>query len=42
VREVYAGLDSVIPLPEIDIELPLAEVYEEIEFSPEEGEEESA
>jgi Uma2 family endonuclease len=42
VREFYAGLDSVIPLPEIDIELPLAEVYEEIEFSPEEGEEESA
>jgi Uma2 family endonuclease len=35
VREVYQGLDSIIPLPEIDIELPLAAVYRAVEFSPE-------
>lgn len=35
VREVYEGLDDVIPLPEIDTELPLAEIYEGVEFSPE-------
>jgi Uma2 family endonuclease len=34
-REVYEGLDAVIPLPEIGIELPLAEVYESVEFIPE-------
>jgi hypothetical protein len=33
--EVYAGLDATIPLPEIETELPLAEIYERIEFSPE-------
>lgn len=32
VREDYAGLDAVIPLPEVDISLPLAEVYEGLEF----------
>lgn len=32
VREDYAGLDAVIPLPEVEIDLPLAEVYEGIEF----------
>jgi Uma2 family endonuclease len=31
-REDYAGLDSVVPLPEIGIDLVLAEVYERIEF----------
>jgi Uma2 family endonuclease len=35
VREVYAGLDAVVPLPEIEIELPLAEVYDGVEFVPE-------
>jgi Uma2 family endonuclease len=35
VREVYAGLDAIIPLGEIGIELPLAEIYERIEFRPE-------
>jgi Uma2 family endonuclease len=35
VREVYRGLDAVIPLPEIEIELPLSEVYENVEFAPE-------
>jgi hypothetical protein len=32
VREVYTGLECVIPLPELDIELPLADVYDEVEF----------
>lgn len=40
VREVYEGLDAVIPLPEIDIALPLAEVYEGVDFVPELAEEE--
>lgn len=40
VREVYAGLDAVIPLPEIDTELPLAEIYDGVEFSPERAVEE--
>lgn len=35
VRDVYEGLDAVIPLPEIDTELPLAEMYEAVEFQPE-------
>ncbi len=35
VREVYTGLEAVIPLAEIDTELPLAEVFEAVEFSPE-------
>jgi Uma2 family endonuclease len=38
-REAYAGLESVIPLGEIETELPLAEVYDGVEFSPEEGDE---
>lgn len=32
VSEVYQGLDAVIPLPEIAIDLPLAEVYDGVEF----------
>lgn len=41
VREVYAGDEAAIPLPEIDIELPLAEIYDGVEFMPhrEEGDE---
>lgn len=35
VREVYEGLDAILPLPEIDAELPLREVYDGVEFSPE-------
>jgi Uma2 family endonuclease len=35
VREVYTGLDAVMPLGEIGIELPLAELYERVEFPPE-------
>jgi Uma2 family endonuclease len=39
VREVYHGLDAVIPLPEIEIDLPLAEVYVNVEFAPEPSDE---
>lgn len=35
VRELYEGLDALLPLPEIGIEVPLAEIYEAVEFSPE-------
>lgn len=34
-REVYAELTDVVPLGEIGVELPLAEVYDGVEFSPE-------
>ena len=40
VREVYEGLAAVIPLPEIETELPLAELFEGVEFIPEEVDEE--
>jgi Uma2 family endonuclease len=39
VREVYPGLDAVLPLGEIGIDLPLAEIYETVEFAPEPEEE---
>lgn len=35
VREVYEGLEAVLPLPVIETELPLAEIYEGVEFTPE-------
>lgn len=35
VREVYSGLDAVIPLVGIDTDLPLAEIYDGVEFVPE-------
>jgi len=35
VPEVYEGLSATIPLPEIDTELPLSEIYDKIEFAPE-------
>jgi len=35
VREVHAGLEAVIPLPEIGIDLPLTEVYDGVLFTPE-------
>jgi Uma2 family endonuclease len=35
VREVYQGLDAVLPLGEIGVDLPLAEIYETVEFAPE-------
>jgi Uma2 family endonuclease len=34
-REVYQGLDAAIPVGEIGIELPLADIYENVEFGPE-------
>ncbi len=40
VREVYEGLQAVVPLGEIGIDLPLAEVYEAVEFTPEPDEDE--
>lgn len=40
VREIYGEIDSIIPLGEFDAELPLAEVYESVEFVPETEEEE--
>jgi Uma2 family endonuclease len=33
VREVYAGLTAAIPLREVDVELPLADAYESVEFA---------
>ena len=35
VREVYEGLDAVIPLGEVETALPLQEVYDGVEFRPE-------
>jgi Uma2 family endonuclease len=42
VREVYDGLNAVLPLSEIEIELPLSEVYDGVEFTPEPSEEKDA
>ncbi len=33
-REVYTGLDAIIPLPEIKCELALADLYQNVEFVP--------
>lgn len=41
VREVNEGLTAILPLSEIDTELPLAEIYQGIEFSPEPGDPEA-
>lgn len=41
-RETYAGLDAVIALPEIECQLPLAEVYERVEFLPQADDERTA
>jgi len=35
VPEVYQGRSGVLPLPEIETELPLAEIFDGVEFSPE-------
>jgi Uma2 family endonuclease len=40
VREVHEGMNAVLPLSEIETELPLAEVYDGVEFTPEPSEEE--
>jgi Uma2 family endonuclease len=39
-REVHDGMSATIQLPEIDTELPLAEIYDRIQFAPESDEEE--
>lgn len=41
VREIYESLDSVVPLPELKLQLSLAEIYERVEFGPEPEDEES-
>jgi len=41
-REVHQGMDAVVPLGEIGIELPLAEIYEGVEFVPETEAEDAA
>ena len=38
-REVYTGTGAVIPLPEIEADLPLAEIYDGVEFSAAQGDE---
>src|SRR5947209_8083087 len=35
VREVHQGQDAVLPLGEVGAKLPLAEIYEGVEFTPE-------
>ena len=35
VREVHEGIDAVVPLPEIETDLPLAEIYDGVEFTAE-------
>ena len=40
VREVYEGRGATLPLPEIDIQLPLEEIYSDLELTPEADEEE--
>jgi Uma2 family endonuclease len=42
VREVYEGMDAVLPLGEIKTELPLAEIYDAVEFIPEAEDDEDA
>jgi len=34
VREVYDGLESLIPLPEVQADLPVAEIYEGVPVAP--------
>ena len=35
IRDVYEGLDAVVPLSEIETELPLSEIYDGVVFTPE-------
>lgn len=41
VREVYEGVDAVVPLSEIATELPLAEIYEAVTFTAEPADDEA-
>ena len=34
-REVYQGLEAILPLRSLGIDLPLAEIFEGVEFIPE-------
>lgn len=34
VQEIYQGLDAVILVPEVQLEIPLAEIYARVEFGP--------
>jgi hypothetical protein len=38
-REVLRGKDAVLTLPEVGVDLRLADVYEEVDFAPERDEE---
>lgn len=40
VREVYEGLGAMLPLPEVEIDLPLAEIYDGVDFTPEAADDE--
>jgi Uma2 family endonuclease len=42
VGEVYTGLDTVLPLAEIETSLPLSEIYESVAFTPEAPDDPSA
>jgi hypothetical protein len=35
IREIDDGIEEVIPLGELRIEFPLAEIYDGVEFAPE-------
>jgi Uma2 family endonuclease len=39
VREVLSSIEAILPIPEIDAELPLAEIYDGVAFAPEVGNE---
>jgi Uma2 family endonuclease len=41
-REVYAGLEAIVPLPDFNIELPLSEIYEDVKFMPANDQEEAS
>ncbi len=34
IAEAYEGIDAVVPLADIEVELPLAQLYERVEFEP--------
>ena len=38
VRHVYEGLSATVQLAELDIQLPLADLYERVQFGPESDE----
>lgn len=42
IREVFEGLEAVLPLGEIGADLPLAEIYETVDFAPEREDDEAS